>query len=67
MDSNENTFYIRVVAINEIYNFVVLSFYIRGRYDAQENNIKLQKHIRVKTLYYFLEHLNNFKYKNSKL
>jgi hypothetical protein len=26
--SNEDTFYIKGVALNEIYNFIVLSFYI---------------------------------------
>jgi len=26
MELNENTFYTKVVALNEIYNFVVLSF-----------------------------------------
>jgi hypothetical protein len=26
--SNEDTFYIKVIALNEIYNFLVLSFYI---------------------------------------
>jgi hypothetical protein len=26
MESNEYTFYIKVVALNEIYNFIVLSF-----------------------------------------
>jgi hypothetical protein len=30
MDSNEDIIYIKVVALNEIYNFVVLSFYIWG-------------------------------------
>jgi hypothetical protein len=30
MDSNEDTIYIKVVALNKIYNFVVLSFYIWG-------------------------------------
>jgi hypothetical protein len=31
MLSNEDTFYTKVVALNEIYNFVALSFYIWGR------------------------------------
>jgi hypothetical protein len=30
MGSNEDTIYIKVVALNEIYNFVVFSFYIWG-------------------------------------
>jgi hypothetical protein len=31
MVSNEDTFDIKVIALNEIYNFMVLSFYIWGR------------------------------------
>jgi hypothetical protein len=31
MLSNEDTFYTKVVALNEIYNFLVLSFYIWDR------------------------------------
>jgi hypothetical protein len=28
MVSNEDTFYMKVIALNDIYNFLVLSFYI---------------------------------------
>jgi hypothetical protein len=28
MGSNEDTIYIKVVALNKIYNFIVLSFYV---------------------------------------
>jgi hypothetical protein len=31
MVSNEDTFYMKVVALNDIYNIVVLSFYIWDR------------------------------------
>jgi hypothetical protein len=31
MLSNEDTFYMKFVALNEIYNFVVLSLYISSR------------------------------------
>jgi hypothetical protein len=31
MESNEDTFYTKFVALNDIYNFVVLSFYIWSR------------------------------------
>jgi hypothetical protein len=67
MGSNEDTNYIKVVALNEIYNFVVLSFYICSCYDTRENNTKFQHEYVFEALYYFLEHLNDFKCKNSKL
>jgi hypothetical protein len=31
MGSNEDTFYIKVLALNNIYNFVVLSFYVLAK------------------------------------
>jgi hypothetical protein len=42
--SNEDTFCTKVVTLSEIYNFIVLSFYIWCREDARKNNIKFKQH-----------------------
>jgi hypothetical protein len=43
MESNKYTFYIKVVALNEIYNFVVLSFFSFEDVKILKNNIKFQR------------------------
>jgi len=40
MLSNEDTFYIKVVALNEIYDFIVFGFYIEVVKTHSKNNIK---------------------------
>jgi len=42
MELNENTFYTKVVALNEIYNFVVLSFFYLRTLRYSKNNIKFR-------------------------
>ena len=43
MELNENTFYTKVVALNEIYNFVVLSFFHLRTLRCSKNNIKFRR------------------------
>ena len=43
--SDEDNFYMQIVDLDEIYNFVVLSFFIWGQLNARKNNIKFQHHI----------------------
>jgi hypothetical protein len=45
MVSNEDIFYMKVVALNDIYNFLVLSFFIFEIVKIhKKNNIKFQQH-----------------------
>jgi hypothetical protein len=44
MTSDEDEFFMKIVALNEIYNILVLSFFIWRLYDAHKNNIKFYDH-----------------------
>jgi hypothetical protein len=45
MVSEKDILYINIVAPDEVYKFIVLSFVVWDREDAQENNIKFEQHI----------------------
>jgi hypothetical protein len=51
MELNENTFCTKDVALNEISNFVVVSFFtLKFVKMLEKNNIKLQQHIIMQVL-----------------
>jgi hypothetical protein len=55
---DEDDFYMKVVAVDEIYNFLILSFFsFEVSKMIKNNNIKFQQHINCVRVFVFLEKL----------
>jgi len=44
MTSDEDNFYIKIIYLGEINNFIVLNFFVWGHLNACKNNMKFYKH-----------------------